>query len=158
MKKFLSNPIMRCFYVMVCICVFSVPISFVSKEHSLVFSIIVSLLFVGATFYINTIFDKSYSVATLYTRKSMVIFAVTIFVVLEVLAHISDLKFPLYLHLALYYCCVVLFCMIVLMLGSIAKKQEKFYAKRIYIAAKVQLFLFTFVACYATFNVPQEWL
>lgn len=158
MKKFLSNPIMHCFYVIVCVCVFSVPISVMSKEYNIIFSIIISLMFVCATFYINTIFDKSYSVATLYTRKSMVIFSVIVFVVLDILAHISDLKFPLYLHLALYYCCVVLFCMIVLTLGSIAKKEEKFYAKRIYIAAKVQLFIFTFVACYATFNVPQEWL
>ncbi len=157
MNKFLKNPIMHGFYVLICICVLSVPIVGLSKEKNIAFSIIMSLMFVGATFYINTIFDKSYSVATLYTRKSMIIFAVIVFIVLDILAHTSDWKMPLYLHLTLYYCCVVLFCMIVLMLGCIAKKQEKFYAKRIHIAAKVQLFIITLIACYATFNVPQEW-
>lgn len=159
MIRFIKNPIVLCFAVLICDCVLSVPIILISSEKSIVFNIIFSILFIFSSYYINLLIKKSYEVVSLYTQKSFIILAVILFIAIEILSKVMKYcEFSLYILSLIFYCTTILISMLVLLFSFIAKQREKIYSKRLYQLAIVVLFFTTICSCITLFKTPEQWI
>lgn len=157
MKKISKNPFFSGLLVLIATVLLTLPIMLFSEEKTIIFSLIVAIIYFTSTTFIHSFFKKSFEEATLYNKKHFK-WILAIFVILVFLTSLSKKDYSQYFHSDILYCCYIFASTILLMIANIVKNRGKNYAKVFYIISIVFLYYSSAIACLSLFKIGEQWI